>query len=1226
MATVVLGAAAGKVAASAAFGGTFGAFTSLAAVGLSVGARVAGRALDREFGINQRERNIEGRQLSNLQVQSSAYGDTIKQVYGTARIAGNIIWAEPIKETETVFTSTSSGGGKGGGGSTVRNETVYSYSVTLAIAICEGEIDNVLRVWADSDLIDPRQFASNYTLYKGGEDQLPDSVMEAALGVGNVPAYRGLAYVVIQDFPLEDYGNRIPNFTFEVQRKLLSSDTDGQPVEEKITAITMIPASGEFAYDTAVQYKLTGETVGGEFVENDFRTRINQANADNKANALVSLDQLEATCPNIEWVSVIVGWFGDSIDAGACTILPGVEFKSGATTSPDSWQVAGFTRDTAKQITLIDGNPVYGGTPDDDSILRYLDELIARGKKIVFYPFVFMDTPDKPWRGRITGSPADVASFFTKANGFNDFITHYAQLVKDKIDAFIIGSEMIGLTTVQDSSDDSFPAVDALVNLAATVKGIVGANVKVSYAADWSEYHSTNGWYQLDPLWASADIDFVAIDAYFPLTNAPQNEIMRQDIIDGWTSGEGYDFYYTDSERTTTAPLDPAYAWKNLDWWWNHTHTNPDSVTTGWVPQSKPIWFTEFGFPSVDGCSNQPNVFYDPASSESNFPRFSQGITDFFAQRQAISATMEVWQDSPMVEELFLWTWDARPFPFWPDLREVWSDGNLWDKGHWVNGKFGLSTLGAVVQQLALEAGLSADKVDISDLTQLVNGYVINVQQTAVEAIEELQRAYFFDAVERDGRIVFVRRSKDVGLILLEEALLGGEDSLQAKRSYEAPYFVDVAYLNKSFSYQVGSQHAQRNDFTNQQKLTVNIPVVLTNQEGYTIAHQTLYRAIANETAHQFHLPLHYAYLEPADQLELVREGETTRLRVIRTEYEEDKIRVIAVAESTELYEPLPDNDFGEGEAAIVASPGETKAEIIELPPLPGNALYASPTYAAVRGVESAWNGAVVYRSDDNGESYQALQAITLPQSVGKATSVLAAGASERIDRVNTVNVTLEQGELESVSELAMLNGANAALLGDELIQYQTATLIGTNSYTLSHLLRGRQGTEHAISSHALNERFIPLSRNLPVLSDAADAIDIARLYKPVTVGSTLQATAAQSFTNTGRALKPFAPVHVRGVRDGAGNLTISWVRRARINGGWKNNVEIPLDELEERYLVDIYNGAVLLRRIEVTNPEAVYSAAEQTADFGAPQAAISLRVYQWSHIVGKGHTAAAVL
>ena len=147
-----------------------------------------------------------------------------------------------------------------------------------------------------------------------------------------------------------------------------------------------------------------------------------------------------------------------------------------------------------------------------------------------------------------------------------------------------------------------------------------------------------------------------------------------------------------------------AYAWKNLEYWWKNTHTNPDSNTTAWTAKMKPVWFTEFGFPSVDGCTNQPNVFYDPSSSESFFPRASRGRVDFQAQRVALDATLDYLEErrlesgnANLVQRRFIWTWDARPFSFWPDLENVWQDSIQWATGHWVNGKLGASTLGAVV-------------------------------------------------------------------------------------------------------------------------------------------------------------------------------------------------------------------------------------------------------------------------------------------------------------------------------------------------------------------------------------------------------------------------------------------------------------------------------------------------------------------------------------------------
>jgi hypothetical protein len=70
----------------------------------------------------------------------------------------------------------------------------------------------------------------------------------------------------------------------------------------------------------------------------------------------------------------------------------------------------------------------------------------------------------------------------------------------------------------------------------------------------------------------------------------------------------------------------------------------------------------------------------------------------------------------------------------------------------------------------------------------------------------------------------------------------------------------------------------------------------------------------------------------------------------------------------------------------------------------------------------------------------------------------------------------------------------------------------------------------------------------------------------------------------------------------------------------------VPLNEESARYEVDVMNGATVVRTIATTTPTASYSAAQQIADFGSAQSAISVRVYQLSASVGRGWPGAAIL
>lgn len=803
-----------------------------------------------------------------------------------------------------------------------------------------------------------------------------------------------------------------------------------------------------------------------------------------------------------------------------------------------------------------------------------------------------------------------------------------------KIDAFIIGSELKGLTSVT-SSPGVYPAVDKLVDLAASVKSTLGYGVKVTYAADWSEYHhDTLGWYNLDTLWASDDIDVIGIDAYFPLTNSQSSVYDVDSLKAGWESGEGYDYYFSDPARTTQAELTAAFAWKNLSWFYNHYHVNPDSSTSDWVPASKKIWFTEYGFPSVDCCSNQPNVFYDGESSGSAFPYFSKGRIDLRAQRAAIMATESYWADSDIVERKFLWTWDARPYPYWPDLLNVWNDGAAWKTGHWVQGKLGLSNLSAIVGGLCARAGLDKNMLDVTRINIPVEGYIINRQQSIRDAIEALQTAFFFDASESDHILRFIPRGGNVVAELDDDDLLLREQNernesfrITRVQEVELPKRVNVMYLSRIANYQPATQYAERQVATSKELSTIDLPLVLSDQTAKNIADITLYNSWLARIAYDFVLPPQFVILEPADIIDVNVSGVVHRMRITSTRQVGGGIAVSAVAEdvsSYDFYQVPGEGPSGQLDNVTIYA---TELVLLDIPAFPDDEQAQAYLRFAVCGYALGWNGAALYRSDDNGANYARLQDSTTPATIGTCTSILADGAVCVFDEVNTLDVILlSNASLQSVSELAVLNGANAAVVGHEIIQFRTAELVGAQHYRLSGLLRGRLGTEWATASHTSGERFVLLDGALGKISGVANIIGLARNYKAVTYGSSLSSAAMQELTYAGNALKPYSPVHITGTRDGSGNLTIDWVRRTRLGGAWRDNVDVSLGEVVEAYEVDILDDDEVVRTISVNAATCTYNAAQQTTDFGGPQSSVSVRIYQLSDVIGRGVAGAAIV
>lgn len=1212
MASIVLGTVGRAVGAS--FGPTG------ALIGSALGSAV-GSGLDAGRG---GKRHYEGARLEELALQSSLYGRSIPIIYGSMRLGGNVIWARPLKELQT--TSTTRAGGKGAGGGRASSTTVsYSYYATLVIAICEGEITRINRIWADAKLLNLSQ--GTYRIYKGSETQLPDALIESFEGVGKTPAYRGMAYIVIEDFPIADFGNRIPNFTFEVLRTTPQRDHAETPVESLIKSVMLIPGSGEFVYDTQSQFKITGQDVGGNFVQQGYRMPINQHSAEGVANMKLSLDQMQQTFPNLEWVGVVVNWFGSSMDIASCSIAPRVEFKDTVATTPDTWGVAGLTRATATLIGKDGTAARYGGTPDDQSITRLCTELRARGLKIFFYPMVLMDVAGKPWRGRLTGAHGQVANFFTKSDGYNHFITHYANLVDGLVDAFAIGTEMRDLTAIT-SSTGVFPAVSQLVSLAATVKGILGSGVKLTYAADWSEYHHTDGgWYHLDPLWSSSNIDMVGIDAYFPLTDAVQTDYDVDAIRAGWTSGEGWDFYYTDDTRTTTAPLAPAYAWKNIAWWWNNAHVNPTSVATGWVPGSKPVWFTEYGFASVDGCANQPNVFVDPTSTESGYPRFSRGRVDFVAQRAAITATEAEWAGSSMVANKFLWTWDARPYPYWPDLRSVWADGANWATGHWVQGKLGGSHVAAVVEDVARRVGLDADKIDCAALQTMLDGFVIHERTTARAVISQLMQGYFFTMVEKTEGLLAQQydRGEEVAVdagdcIPIEIENRRVPTVLERTEDLALPNTVEVHAINRLKRFETHVQTAHRLTQSSREQEMLRLGLVLSESHARTMAELHLTRRWAERCRVTLQLPMQYAALEPGDVL--VLQGE--RLRVEQVQLgKPGLLRIRAVRSEAQAWDGYiaPQEQANE---ELLLPPAATRCELLDIPAFPSDAPTVGTLRFAACGISSGWQGASIMRLDDAGDAV--IAQASNPAIMGTVVGTLGNGAPQRIDRGHSIDVALlGEVSLSSATEMAMLNGANVALVGDEIIQFADVEDLGDHVFRLRTLLRGRLGTEQYCATHSTAERFVLLDSALTATGVAPTEAGNSWDLRAVTVGNSFENGTDFSATLSVQSLKPYSPVHVSARKNGA-DIDIRWVRRARIDGALRPAVDIPLMEEREEYEVRVMSGATIKRSWRTTSPLQAYTLAQQTADFGGAQTSLSLQIAQISALVGLGNVAAATV
>ncbi|RED13091.1 baseplate multidomain protein megatron [Pontivivens insulae] len=1256
MATLLLAATGSAVGGM--FGGTVLGLSG-ATIGQAVGATL-GSLIDQRM-VGGGSSTVETGRLDTFRLSGAQAGTPLPYLAGRMRLPGQMIWSTRFRETVTRDTQTQGGGGKGRSRPKVTQTTVtYSYSVSFALALCEGEITRVGRVWADGKIL-PRS-AYSMRVHTGREDQVPDPLIAAVEGYANAPAYRGTAYAVFEELQLERFGNRIPQITMEVFRQPESGDET--PIREGIKAVALLPGAGEYA--------LANAAVNLELGPGSYRST-NVNNYDGRADAAVSLENMSRQMPNLASTLLVVSWFGTDLRAEHCDVVPGVEQKaSDGARMP--WMVSGIGRGAAYDISRTDGRVSYGGTPSDASVLEAIWQIHTHGKGVTFYPFILMDIPSGngrtdpyggveqgafPWRGRITSDLDGTAAVIGAVNAFfggaqvSDFsphttgvsysgpadggyrrmVLHYAWLcaVAGGVQAFCIGSELRGLTTLR-ASDGSYPAVAALRQLAGEVRSILGPGVKISYAADWSEYfghHPGDGsgdvFYHLDPLWADSNIDFVGIDNYMPLSDWRDGE-GHLDAEAGWRSihdpdylsaniegGEGFDWYYaSDVDRAAqnrTPITDGAYGdhhvfrYKDLRNWWGRPHFDRpggvrNDLQTAWEPRSKPIWFTEIGCPAIDKGTNQPNVFLDAKSTESARPYFSTGARDDLIQHQYVKVMTEYWDapgrnpvseiyDGPMLETArsHVWAWDLRPWPDFPNRTSVWSDGPNYNRGHWLNGRIEQAPLPDLVREICARSGVT--DIDVSALYGVVPGMELRDGQSARAALQPLMTTFGFDCRERNGTLVFFMRTGR------RDADLEGRDTVLRDNSAgpklvrdgvsESADRVRLRYFNGDDSYQRGSAEAIRGANVPMRATGSDLPLALSQAMAESAAERWLFEGEVSRDGGEIVLPPSLLALEAGDVVGLANEN----WRIDRIEDGLDRrIEFRRTDPALFVSRPRDERLFDTGAGATVASP---LVHVLDLPLLTGEEVPHAPHIAAA---SDPWPGAinVFMSSTDDGFAFNTQLSETATVGVLDTPLVRSrAGVWSSGCRIR-----VSHGVLQSRDRAAVLNGANAMAIrfggvGDwEVFQFANAALVANGLWEIGDLLRGQAGTEPLIPESW------PVGSDVVVLDGALEQINLGisarTLTRKLRVGPAALGYDDPTYLSIEQAwdgvgLRPYAPVHLQ-ARVAGGDLDLKWVRRTRVDGDLWTAGEVPLSEEQERYDVRLIKDGAVVWSAETDAPQ----------------------------------------
>ena len=550
-----------------------------------------------------------------------------------------------------------------------------------------------------------------------------------------------------------------------------------------------------------------------------------------------------------------------------------------------------------------------------------------------------------------------------------------------------------------------------------------------------------------------------------------------------------------------------------------------------------------------------------------------------------------------------VWAWDARPYPFFPSRISVWSDGENYARGHWLNGRTSHQHLAGAVSEICARSGVY--NIDTKNLDGIVRGYLIDSDRNARAALQPLMLAYGFDAMERNGTLTFRNRTgRETAVLAQHDFVDPGEQNavtiFQRDAAAEISGRVRLTYVEADGDFGVFAEEAIFPDDVTYSVSQSELALSLTNAEAREITQRWLAEGRVARDGVQFSLPQSQLGIGAGDVVELSDGATSTRYRIDRVE-KGDTQQIEAVRIEPGVYIP---SDHAEVAARLApfVPPIPVEPVFLDLPLLSDAAIQHAP-YIAVTA--QPWPGAVAVYSSASDEGYGLNTLIHSAATIGLTENILPGAAPFIRDNGIGLQVKLATGGLTSASWSNVLNGTNVAAIGDgssgnwEVFQFETANLIAPDTYELSGRLRGQFGTDAIIPTvWPVGSMFVLLDETIQQIDMASSARGLARHYR---IGAADRGYDDPSYQHRvevfhGTGLRPYSPAHLKAAQVGP-DLEFRWIRRSRIDADSWVGMDVPLGEASEGYFIRVEKDAIVIREETTSQPQWLYTADAQSAD-----------------------------
>lgn len=1128
--------------------------------------------------------------IGDLTISSSAYGQPRPIIYGRMRVGSNIIWADPegIRYREDVTISADG---------TTPAESNVVYWATFAVAIAEGPIDAILRIWADGKLIYDRRADSpvvsspglNFRLYLGTETQEPDAAIVALEGLANTPAYRGTAYVVFYNLPLSDYGNKIPTLEFEVAASATS--------ERQYQASTHLDYSiaGDWDPRFTIDWKRDYLLIFDESADVVNRVDLRSMETDYESYFPAMTDPAAPA-------SIGFGFYAYTPDGGVI----GSFGSAGSTNSSPIIKLDPFTlRETGRIGVGSNGlgiTPVTGPFRHNTAwaVNSAYDETHRRDFAVGHYPegdsaFMLVRTDEA------------VPEYIWDTDNFQGGMSGYLRTL----------SVCAGAAPIGEGYCDFYLTFGPRYAAGASADNILLAKLRVYMNA---KYDTVSG----EDL--VTGVEFIPLEIFTPASFQAGETLLNQACATLMYDAFDDCLIFCSSGNTTGEKLWHKY----------------DPVLLDFVWTSEPV--TEI-----------PNNTVGQASSRINGGKFGYMVNaaegfliDAASGELLINGDGDAWPVGP----------SGAGFGMYDDYSGVWiginDTSNLVYKFQMDGANTDGVTLQSIIEDLCSRAELDASDYDASDLSSLtIPGYGIAGATTARSAMEPLAYVYQFDGYESDWQLKFDRRGKAPVRTLTQEDDLGVTDNETGdiyaetrQQEIELPWRYTLTYLDHESDYLQNSHSAQRPkgpDATmysnNRDEFQINAALDVDTAKQQ--AERLLYSKWAERVNYAFRISWEHLDLDPSDVLNVETDAGITYTGRMNSQDIGDTydMEINISGERQEQYFSAVLADGGTGfRQQTVDTVRYVFAKVVDSPYLSVGDAYEDNTlghlYCFAAGlraddfVSCRW-----FRSADN-VTFDPIGQTVAETTWGRVIEALADPVDDNpyaIDEVNSITIDLRAGTAPAtVTRLEMLNGANRMMIvkdnGEvELIHFQTVVDNGDGTYVLSNLMRGMRGTDTMCWDHTENELFIMVDEGQRLKSPIAyDQDGIQQFFRTIGPKVIFQDGVRNEPTPVIRSLMPWKPGNVR-ASDVAGDIVFTWNRRDRLGNDMRDYTgEQPVNEDSVSFTLRIYDGAggTLLRTVTgITAETYTYAAADITTDWGSMPATVWVQLEQVSAQVGAGFT-----